>query len=61
VGITPQQFEQMQNRVSGGLRAATPVFDTSLRVPTNHQVILGIDRPAPFLDLVLAVRYVRCS
>jgi len=26
VGITPQQFEQMQNRVSGGRRAATPVF-----------------------------------
>ena len=40
--ITPQQFEQMQNRVSGGRRAATPVFASSLRVPTN-QVILGID------------------
>src|SRR6266487_77970 len=40
--ITPQQFEQMQNRVSGGRRAATPVFAISLRVPTN-QVILGID------------------
>ena len=43
VGITPQQFEQMQNRVSGGRRAATPVFASSLRVPTNDQVILGID------------------
>ena len=32
----------MQNRVSGGRRAATPVFASSLRVPTN-QVILGID------------------
>jgi len=42
VRITPQQFEQMQNRVSGGRRAATPVFASSLRVPTN-QVILGID------------------
>jgi len=42
VPITPQQFEQMQNRVSGGRRAATPVFASSLRVPTN-QVILGID------------------
>ena len=43
VGITPQQFEQMQNRVSGGRRAATPVFASSLCVPTNHLVILGID------------------
>ena len=43
MGITPQQFEQMQNRVGGGRRAATPVFASSLRVPTNHQVILGID------------------
>ena len=40
--ITPQQFEEMKNRVSGGRRAATPVFASSLRVPTN-QVILGID------------------
>ena len=42
MGITPQQFEQMQNRVSGGRRAATPVFASSLRATTN-QVILGID------------------
>ena len=43
VGITPQQFEGMKNRVSGGRRAAMPVFTTSLRTPTNPQVILGID------------------
>ena len=43
MGITPQQFEQMKNRVGGGRRAATPVFASSLRAPANHQVILGID------------------
>jgi crossover junction endodeoxyribonuclease RuvC len=43
VGITPQQFEQMKGRVSGGRRAAMPVFTTSLRTPANPQVILGID------------------
>ena len=44
MGITPQQFEQMKGRVSGSRRPATPVFATSLRVPTNnYAVILGID------------------
>jgi len=43
VGITPQQFEQMKSRVDGGARTARPVLASSLRLPTNHQVILGID------------------
>jgi len=43
VGVTPQQFEQMQNRVSGTRRAAAPVFDRSLCGPANHQVVLGVD------------------
>jgi crossover junction endodeoxyribonuclease RuvC len=43
MGITPQQFEQMQNRLGGVRRPATPVFETSLRGPANHQVVLGID------------------
>jgi len=43
VGITLQQFEQMKNRVGSSRRVATPVFASNLRVPSNHQVILGID------------------
>ena len=43
VGITPQQFEQMKDRVGGARRTATPVFASSLRAPPIHQVILGID------------------
>ena len=43
MGITLQQFEQMKNRVVGARRVATPVFASSLRVSTIHQVILGID------------------
>jgi len=43
VGITPQQFERMKSRVDGGARTARPVLASSLRLPTNHQVILGID------------------
>jgi crossover junction endodeoxyribonuclease RuvC len=43
VGVTPQQFEQMKRRVSGGRHAAVPVFVSSLRAPANQRVILGID------------------
>jgi len=43
VGVTPQQFERMKGRVSGGRRAAAPVFATSLRPRAHQQVILGID------------------
>lgn len=43
VGISPKQFEQLQNRVSGARRrraAATPEPAASVRA---HQVILGVD------------------
>jgi crossover junction endodeoxyribonuclease RuvC len=44
VGITPQQFEQLQNRVRGGGRAAGPVLPAGLRPAIcTHTVILGID------------------
>jgi crossover junction endodeoxyribonuclease RuvC len=44
VGFTPQQFEQMKSRVSGGRRAVAPVFAASLRAPANdHPIILGVD------------------
>jgi crossover junction endodeoxyribonuclease RuvC len=44
VGITPQQFEQMRSRLSGGRRAAMPVFARGLPTPTSqHRIILGID------------------
>jgi crossover junction endodeoxyribonuclease RuvC len=44
VGFTPQQFEQMKSRVSGGRRAAGPVFAASVPAPaSDHPVILGVD------------------
>jgi len=44
VGITARQFEQIQQRLTGGRRAAAPVFQASLGVSANsRQVILGID------------------
>jgi crossover junction endodeoxyribonuclease RuvC len=45
VGITRQQFEQMQQRLGGApARAAAPVFAASLRVPASaHRLILGVD------------------
>jgi len=45
VGITLQQFKQMQGRLGGGAaRAATPVGEPGIRVRVNaNQVILGID------------------
>ena len=44
MGITPQQFRQMQERLSSPRRTATPVFEQF--VPANaspHQTILGLD------------------
>jgi crossover junction endodeoxyribonuclease RuvC len=44
MGISPQQFKQMQERVENPRRAALPVFAPS--APANikaHQVILGLD------------------
>jgi crossover junction endodeoxyribonuclease RuvC len=46
VGITRQQFEQMQKRIGGASpRAASPVFEPNLRTAlrASSRVILGID------------------
>jgi crossover junction endodeoxyribonuclease RuvC len=43
VGITPQQFNQMQERLGHGRRAG-PVFEAApLRKPTKSTTILGLD------------------
>ena len=47
MGITPQQFRQLEERLHRGPRAAAPVFEPSIRpkalTNTGHQVILGLD------------------
>jgi len=45
VGITARQFEQIQNRLKSGRRAAAPVFENKLPSLTasSHQLILGVD------------------
>ena len=44
MGITPQQFEQMKNRVAAPRRAATRVFEgTGAPHRKPHHVIIGID------------------
>src|SRR6059036_661638 len=44
MGITPLQFRQMQERLGGARRAATPIFERIAPArPKNHQIILGID------------------
>src|SRR5262245_13497374 len=44
VGITVQQFKQMQERVGGGAaRAASPVFSPANHSLNAHSVILGVD------------------
>jgi crossover junction endodeoxyribonuclease RuvC len=44
VGITPQQFEQLQHRAAGRRPAAAPVAaGVSPAAGRRHQVILGID------------------
>jgi crossover junction endodeoxyribonuclease RuvC len=44
VGTTPQQFNQMQQRLSSSKRAAGPVFErTAPAAPRAHLVILGLD------------------
>jgi crossover junction endodeoxyribonuclease RuvC len=44
MGVTPQQFEQMKNRIRGAGRAPANVFAATL-APNSvaHQVILGVD------------------
>jgi crossover junction endodeoxyribonuclease RuvC len=44
MGITPQQFKRMEERLHRSVRAAVPAFEPELRaLPTSHQVILGLD------------------
>ena len=45
VGITPRQFQQIQQRIgNGSRRTAAPAFEPALRPSSNsHAVILGID------------------
>jgi crossover junction endodeoxyribonuclease RuvC len=44
MGISPQQFSQMQARVGGSRRGARPVFEATLPAQAAlHQVILGLD------------------
>jgi len=44
MGITPQQFKQMQARLDGPRRVAAPVFEPTAAVRANaHRVILGLD------------------
>jgi crossover junction endodeoxyribonuclease RuvC len=44
VGITPQQFRQMQERLGSPRRAAVPVFERTAAASANaHRVILGVD------------------
>jgi crossover junction endodeoxyribonuclease RuvC len=44
MGITPQQFDQLQSRVSGTRRVSTKALETTLVSKASvHQTILGID------------------
>ena len=44
MGITPQQFKRMEERLSRSTRTAAPVFESSVRLNSSaHQVILGLD------------------
>jgi crossover junction endodeoxyribonuclease RuvC len=44
MGITAQQFKQMEDRLSGVGRAPSPALESGLRRSANaHQVILGVD------------------
>src|SRR2546428_7608060 len=44
MGITPQQFKQIQERLGGSRRGPTPVFDrTSPASISPHKIILGVD------------------
>lgn len=44
MGITPQQFKRMEERLAGARRAAASVFEPTLRTnPNANQVILGLD------------------
>ena len=44
MGITPEQFKRMEERVARPRRAASPVTNTpALKAVPKHQVVLGLD------------------
>lgn len=44
MGITPQQFKQIQDRLGGRRRVAAPVFErTAIKGASSPQIILGLD------------------
>ncbi len=44
MGITPQQFKQMQDRVAGPRRSVSPVLEATPIVSSKaHTVVLGVD------------------
>ncbi|HTL55340.1 MAG TPA: crossover junction endodeoxyribonuclease RuvC [Candidatus Limnocylindrales bacterium] len=44
MGITPQQFQQLQDRLANSRRSAVPVLEPTRATNCNsHQVILGVD------------------
>lgn len=46
MGVTPQQFEQMKNRVKGKPRStkrAEPILESSFQTARTHEIIIGID------------------
>ena len=44
MGISPQQFKRMEERLGRSPRVATPVLESGLRLDSSaHQIILGLD------------------
>jgi crossover junction endodeoxyribonuclease RuvC len=44
MGITPQQFKRMEERLGRSSRSAAPVFEPTVRLNSAaHQIILGLD------------------
>ena len=44
MGITPQQFKRMEERLGRSPRAATPAFQPTVALNSNaHEIILGLD------------------
>lgn len=44
MGITPQQFKRMEERLGRTGRVATAAFEPAMRLtPSTHQIILGLD------------------
>lgn len=44
MGITPQQFKRMEERLGRSARTATPAFEPAVRLVSHaHQIILGLD------------------